>query len=152
MNKLIVVLWILFILYMLVFMAISADLWSGLRKAKKRGEARTSYGLRITIDKLSRYYNLLIILTIIDAMQISGIWYLNTYYNYAIPIFPIITFIGSLGLGFIELKSIYEKAEDKEMGKAAKLASTLLSDDKNVKAILEFFNTKQNKNETKTKA
>ena len=143
MNKLFVVLWILFILYMLVFMAISADLWSGLRKAKKRGEARTSYGLRRTIDKLSRYYNLLIILTIIDAMQISGVWYLNVYYNYAIPIFPIITFIGALGLGFIELKSIYEKAEDKEMRKSAELASTLLLDDKNVKAILEFFNTKQ---------
>lgn len=114
MNKLIIVLWILFALYVLVFMSILADLWSGVRKAKKRNIARTSYGFRQTVRKLAKYYNALLALTIIDAMQITAIWYLDTYYKYEIPILPIITFIGAIGFALIEVKSIFEKAEDKD--------------------------------------
>lgn len=112
-DKLIVVLWILFSEYILVFLAMMADLWSGVRKAKQRGDRRTSYGYQRTVAKASRYYNMMIALTVIDAMQIVGVWYLSTFYNWTIPIFPIVTLIGAVGIGLIEIRSIYEKAEDK---------------------------------------
>lgn len=113
MSNLMIVGWVIFALYILVFMAILADLVSGIRKAKQRGEARTSYGLKRTVDKLARYYNGLFALTVIDLMQMIGVWYLDSYYGYKIPLIPIITVIGAVGIGMIEVKSIYEKAEDK---------------------------------------
>lgn len=105
--------WMLFSIYIEVFIMILADLWSGLRKAKQRGEVRSSYGYKKTIDKIGRYYNALIALTIIDTMQISGVWYLDNYYGWAIPIFPVVTLLGALGISLVELKSICEKANQK---------------------------------------
>ena len=69
MEKIIVTLWITFGLYFLVIIAIIADLWSGVRKAKINGVARSSYGYRRTVDKIARYYNVLMALTVVDAMQ-----------------------------------------------------------------------------------
>lgn len=121
-DKLIVVLWILFGEYILVFFAIMADLWAGVRKAKQRHEVRTSYGFSRTVTKAARYYNTMIALTVIDAMQIIGVWYLSTFYNWTIPIFPIVTLFGAVGIGLIEIRSIYEKAEDKVKNDYAQLA------------------------------
>lgn len=92
---------------------ILADLWSGVRKAKLRGEVRSSFGYKKTIDKIARYYNALIALTVIDVMQMSGVWYLDGYYGWSVPIFPIVTLLGALGISLVELKSIYEKADEK---------------------------------------
>lgn len=113
MEKLIVILWILFGIYILVLVMILTDLWSGVTKAKKNGVIRSSYGFRRTIEKIARYYNVLLALTVVDAMQVAAIWYLETYYEKAIPMFPFITLIGAVGICLIEIKSIYEKAEDK---------------------------------------
>lgn len=124
-DKLIVVLWILFGEYILVFFAMLADLWAGVRKARQRGDTRTSYGYQRTIAKAARYYNTMFGLTVIDAMQIVGVWYLSTYYDYTIPIFPIVTMIGAVGIGLIEIKSIYEKAEEKVKNDYAQLATLM---------------------------
>lgn len=112
-DKIAFVVFILLGEYILVLFAIAADLWSGLRKAKERGEARTSYGLRKTVDKLSRYYNFMFAFTVMDLMQMLAAWYLTTCYEITIPMFPAITLLGSLSLGAIELKSIYEKSDTK---------------------------------------
>lgn len=137
MTNLVSIIWMLFALYALVLFAVLADLWSGIRKARQRHEVCSSYGLRRTVDKLCRYYNIMLILTIIDAMQIFGVWYLDTYYGYKIPVMPIITVIGALGLGFIELKSIYEKAEDKEIRKLTNLIGAVMSNKDDAKATTE---------------
>lgn len=113
MEKLIVILWILFGIYILVLVMILTDLWSGVTKAKRNGVIRSSYGFRRTIEKIARYYNVLLALTVVDAMQVAAIWYLETFYSKAIPMFPFITLIGAVGICLIEIKSIYEKAEDK---------------------------------------
>ena len=115
-NELFVVAWMLFGIYIEVFVMILADLWSGIRKAKVRGEIRSSYGYKKTIDKIARYYNALIALTVIDVMQMGGVWYLDGYYNWSWPIFPVITLLGALGISLVELKSIYEKADEKVKG------------------------------------
>ena len=61
--------------YVLVLCAVVADLASGLRKARRRGEARRSKALRRTVEKLATYYNVLAALTVIDAMQMAAVVY-----------------------------------------------------------------------------
>lgn len=113
-SQLTTILWITFGEYALVLVAVIADLWSGIRKAKARGELRTSAGFDRTTAKLAKRYNLLFGSTVMDAMQIIGIWYLDAFYACHIPLFPIVTMITALGECAIELKSIYEKADEKE--------------------------------------
>lgn len=122
-EELFVVGWMLFGIYIEVFIMILADLWSGVRKARVRGEVRSSFGYKKTIDKIARYYNALIALTVIDAMQIGGIWYLTCYYGWSVPIFPAITLLGALGISAVELKSIYEKADEKVRGDYKEVAA-----------------------------
>lgn len=125
-------------IYILVLLVVFLDLWSGIRKAKKRKEFRSSYGLRKTVEKLAGYFNLLLVLTVIDAMQMLAVYHLNPQIAFNIPIIPVITFIGAIFIGIIECKSIYEKADDKDKGKyqdAAKLAGEIMKD-QNAQAIL----------------
>lgn len=140
----------------MVLLAILADLWAGVRKAKKNGVARSSYGYKRTIDKIGRYYNVMIALTVIDAMQAASVWYLETYYQCAIPLFPFITLLGGVGIGLIEIKSIYEKAEDKvRIDNVAALATQVVSNRNNIDAIAKEVvkymkkpeDTKENKKE-----
>ena len=148
MEKIFVTLWILFGIYMMVLLAILADLWAGVRKAKKNGVARSSYGYKRTIDKIGRYYNVMIALTVIDAMQAASVWYLETYYQCAIPLFPFVTLLGAIGIGLIEIKSIYEKAEDKvRIDNVATLAGQVISNRDNLdaiaKAVSEYMHKKE---------
>ena len=146
-NELFVVGWMLFGIYIEVFIMILADLWSGVRKAKLRGEVRSSYMYKKTIDKIARYYNALIALTVIDAMQMGGVWYLDGYYGWSIPIFPIVTLLGALGVSLVELKSIYEKADEKVKGDykdvamlAAEIAKHKAEPAEIAQAVVEYMN------------
>ena len=148
MEKIITILWILFGIYILVLVAILADLWSGVRKAKRNGIARSSYGFKRTIDKIARYYNVMLALTVVDAMQMASIWYLEVYYQYHFPLFPFVTLIGAIGIGLIEIKSIYEKAEDKvKIDNIATLAGQVISNRDNLdviaKAVSEYMHKKE---------
>ncbi|MBQ6275113.1 MAG: phage holin family protein [Bacteroidales bacterium] len=119
------------VIYVLVLAVIFLDLWSGVRKAKKRGEYRSSAGLRRTIDKICRYFNMLLIVTIIDLVQMIAIWSLNTQSETMLPTLPVFTFVGAIFACFIELKSVWEKNDKKEKAKmqeTAKLIQTLLKD------------------------
>ena len=152
MEKILVTLWILFGIYMMVLMAILADLWSGVRKAKKNGIARSSYGFKRTIDKIARYYNVLLALTVVDAMQMASTWYLETYYEYSLPVFPFITLLGAIGIGLIEIKSIYEKAEDKvRIDNVATLAGQVMSNRDNLDAIAKAVSEYMHKKEQEKK-
>ena len=113
MEKIFVILWILLGIYILVLLMIFADLWSGLRKAKRNGETRTSYGYRRTIAKMAQYDNLLIACSIVDSIYGLLSWYLEIYYQTSLWLFPFVTFFMALVLCAIEIKSIREKAEDK---------------------------------------
>lgn len=52
-DELFVVAWMLFGIYIEVFIMILADLWSGVRKAKVRGEVRSSFMYKKTTDKIT---------------------------------------------------------------------------------------------------
>ena len=112
-DELFVVAWMMFGVLLTPLFFIAFDFWAGVRKAKKRNEKITSDGWKRTVDKIARYYNMLLALVVVDCMQISGVWYLDSYYDYHIPIFPFITILGAMVVAAIEVKSIFEKAEDK---------------------------------------
>ena len=154
--EILIIIWMLFAQYSLVFFAVLADLWSGVRKAKQRDELRTSTGYKRTVEKLSKYYNVLFALTIIDAMQILGVWYLDNYYNWKVPLLPLFTLAGSIGIGLIELKSIYESANDKEFRKVSKLAGEMIRNKDDVHAvtdaIINYLNESKDDTKGKVKA
>jgi len=112
-------------IYFLVLIAIFLDLWAGIRKAKTRGEYRSSEGLRRTVDKIAKYFNMLFVITIIDVLQMLTIAYINIQVGRHIPDVPILTFLGAIFICVIELKSVYEKAEDKERAQIAQTAKIL---------------------------
>jgi len=65
---------ILTIVYLLVLFVIFLDLWAGIRKARKRGELRSSLGYRKTVEKIAKYFNLIFVVTAIDAVQMLTVW------------------------------------------------------------------------------
>lgn len=136
-------------IYTLVLVVIFLDLWAGVRKAKARGEYRSSYGYRKTVDKIGRYFNMIFVITAIDAVQMLAVWQLNQQTTYNLPILPILTFIGAIFVGFIELKSIYENSEEKEKAKineVAKLAGQIVKDHDTqdiVAALVEYMKTEK---------
>lgn len=137
------------IVYTLVLVAIFLDLWSGVRKARKRGEFRSSCGYRKTIEKIARYYNALFLITVIDVVQMLAVWQINQQTTHTLPTIPILTFAGAIFIGLVELKSIYEKSEDKERAKVADAAAMLgkaLKDHDTrdiVAAVVEYMKTEK---------
>lgn len=141
MEKIFIIIWVLFALNIEVFLMVMADLWSGLRKAKKNGVARSSYGFKRTVEKLGRYYNVMFALMVVDAMQLMCIWYINSFHGYNLIFFPFITLLGSIGLSLIELKSIYEKAEDKQrFHEAGVLINTIVKNRSDIEKIAKEVN------------
>lgn len=124
---------ILAIIYMVVLLFVALDLWSGVRKARRAGEYRSSLGLRRTVDKLAKYYNLLLVISLVDALQMLGLCLCGA----SLPLIPILTLIAAGFIGFIEGKSIFEKASDKERAKVAEAAriARLLVNDHTVQGI-----------------
>lgn len=113
------------VVYVLVFFVVCLDLISGLQKAKRRGKLRSSYAMRKTVDKLVRYFSMLLVITAIDAVQMMAIsqWDLST--GHQLPILPFLTFLAAMFVGFIELKSIYENSEEKEQARFEDAAEDL---------------------------
>lgn len=112
--------------YVFIFVVVLLDLWAGIRKAKARGEYRSSYGLRRTADKLRKYYNMMLAITCTDALQMVAIHNLHTQQSGgSLPVIPIFTLVGALFVGVIEIKSIYEKNEAKDRAKVQEAAKAL---------------------------
>jgi phage-related holin len=119
-------------LYTVVLFAIIADLISGVRKAKKRGDARTSTGYKKTVDKITRYYNMLFVVSLIDVILVVS----QVHALFHIPVLPYFTAAGALALCLIELKSIYESAEDKtKINEIGSLAGTIIRNKSDVELI-----------------
>jgi len=111
------------IMWLFVLAAIIVDLRSGYSKAKQRGEARNSYGLKRTVSKFTLYYSCLLLAFMIDAI----IMYVLTAFSTPIPAIPYITVIGSAYLIYVEARSVMEKAEEKEKVRLTKNLSELLT-------------------------
>ena len=151
-EMLIVVLCITFFLMLMPFLFAILDLKAGTRKARERGEKITSDGWRRTVNKLARYYNLLFALLGIDAIQIVAIWFIDNYYNHDYITFPFMVLIGVVGVGFIEIKSIYEKADDKmkrDTMEFAEKAQIVLEHHNDIAELIKELIEKEQKTDSK---
>jgi hypothetical protein len=97
--------WRSLIAYTVVFFAIGADLWSGIRKAKIRGIFVHTYGLDRTLDKLRKRYNLLTVFSLIDVLILIA-----EVHN---RMMPYATLFAAAIMCVVEVLSILEKDEDK---------------------------------------
>lgn len=152
-DKLFFVTLILFFILLTPLIFIGFDFWAGNRKARQRGEPIISDKWQRTVQKVAKYYNALLALVVVDAMQMASIWYLQQFYGWRVPIFPLVTLLGAMGVAAIEIKSIFESAEEKEkreIKKVARLVSRIVArkgdPDEVANALTDYF-TDKTKNE-----
>lgn len=133
----------------LVFIAL--DYWAGIRKAKKRGDEIRSDKMKRTVDKISRYYNAILAMLVVDCIQMSAFIFLYLYYSWTPYTFPVFTLAAILFVAAIEIKSIYEPAdvkESREMKEVAALASAIAEHKNDPKEIAEAIAKYLNKPKT----
>lgn len=137
-NKLFLVL----AMWAIVLLAIAIDLVAGLRKARQSGELHTSYGFRRTVTKAVQYYGLLCFALMFDIL------------SSLISPMPYVTMLASVFLVFIEAKSVFEKAQEKDRRKVNESLRDLIilienKDDilKGISQILKNTETSQNTND-----
>lgn len=109
----------------LIFIAL--DYWAGIRKARKRGDKILSNKMRRTVEKISRYYNAILAMMVVDCIQIATFIFMHLYYGTTAWTIPIFTMGAVLFVAAIEIKSIYEPADVKESREVNEV-STLLAE------------------------
>jgi hypothetical protein len=135
---------ILFIVAGLLFtplIFIALDFWAGVRKAKKRGDMIRSDKMKRTMDKVSRYYNAILAMLVVDLIQMSAFVFMYLYLGWANAYtFPVFTMLATLFVAAVEIKSIYEPADAKEkqeLKDVQALAVAIASHKDDVKEIAE---------------
>lgn len=109
-----------------VVLAVLADFFSGVAKARRAGIRRTSGGYRRTFDKLARYLTALAGLTLVDAVILAAVVCLRATGGSSLPLLPVMTTLGAVGMALVEAKSICERVEDKgDLHRAASLLEEL---------------------------
>ena len=148
-EQLIVLLFIVLGMLIIPLVMIALDYWAGIRKARKRGDPIRSDKMKRTVDKVSRYYNGIFALMVLDVMQISGFIFLHIYNGWGAYTFPVFTFAAVGFVAVVEIKSIYEPAdakESKEMKEVAELAKAIAAHksepEEIAKAIAKYLNKK----------
>ena len=122
------------LLYIITLALVFVDLYVGVGKAKKRGEMRTSEAYKRTVDKINKYFTMLIALTLVDCMFNMVAFYMCHEYHIDMIMLPYFTLIGAAYIGFVEVKSITEPADVKEQKQRQEFKRLLmsLSKDKNL--------------------
>jgi len=128
---------VLVILYACVFVSVFIDLFFGVKRAKRLKIARTSFGYRRTITKLTSYFGLLLMLSIADVAA-SVVFKM-----------PYFTVIGAIGIIIIEAKSVFENIhkEEKNIAEVQKLLLKLFESKEEIQSLINFLNS--NNNDTK---
>lgn len=117
---------VLLLMTPLVFIAL--DYWSGIRKAKKRGDPIMSDRMKRTVDKVCRYYNAILAMMVLDCIQMSAFVFLYMFNGWSAWTFPVFTIGGVCFVAAIEIKSIMEPAdvkESREMKEVTELAKAI---------------------------
>jgi hypothetical protein len=70
--------------------------------------------MKRTVDKVSRYYNGIFAMMVLDVIQISMFIFLHIYNGWSAWTVPVLTLIGVSFVAAVEIKSIYEPADIKE--------------------------------------
>ena len=124
---------VLAVLYACVFLSVLIDLFFGVKRAKRLKIARTSYGYRRTITKLTSYFGLMLMLSIADIAA-SVIFKM-----------PYFTVMGAIGIVIVEAKSVFEniKQEEKSVEEVQKTLLKLLENKEDIKSLITFLNTQK---------
>ena len=135
------------IFWLLVILAVIADLISGVHKARLRNEARMSYGFKRTVSKFIMYFSALMLALLIDC----ALEYVIISFNTFIPSIPYATIMISLYIIiFVEGRSILEKAGDKQKKQLSEdvLKTLQMLDKIKEKEVFEYLGNlvKENKN------
>ena len=152
-EQIIVLTWIMVGLLFAPLLFIGLDLWAGIRKAKARGMKIRSDKLQRTINKISRYYNTVLAMVVLDAVQITGCVFLHIYNGWTLYTFPLFTLIGIGYVATVEIKSIYEPAdakEAKEQREVTALAKAIAEHRQDPKEIAEAIMNYMNKSDKDT--
>lgn len=116
---------IMLVFYALAFAMILADLLAGVRKAKRAGRYVSSSGLRRTVDKVCRYFNMMLIFSIVDVVLIVSVGHYNAVAGAALPAFPAFTLAATLMVAIMEGRSIYESLDRKTRAAAEDAAGAV---------------------------
>jgi len=125
---------VLAVLYACVFVSVIIDLFFGVKRAKRLKIARTSFGYRRTITKLTSYFGLLLMLTIADIAAS------------VILKMPYFTVVGAIGIVIVEAKSVFEnvRQEEKSVEEVQKALLKIFENKDEIKSIINFLNSKTN--------
>ena len=108
-----------------VVVAMCMDAMFGWRKAKERGEARTSYLFSRSINKFALYEGVMFISAMIDTL-IHFVWAQFSSTTHCVPLASILV---AITLCIVEIWSMREKAEEKtrrNLNHAIKVVSDVL--------------------------
>lgn len=135
---------------LLVTVAMSWDFASGYHKAKIRGEKRNSYGMKRTVSKFILYFGSMTI-----ALGVDSICYVCKFFDFVHLSFlmsiPVFASVLSVFILVIELRSIWEKAEDKarrQVEEAVQTVSSLMNNEL-LKTIVSTMKEKEESHESK---
>ena len=148
-EQLIVLLFVVLGMLVTPLIFIALDYWAGIRKARKRGDPIHSDKMKRTIDKVSRYYNGIFALMVLDMIQITAFVFLHIYNEWSAYTFPLFTLIGVLFVAAVEIKSIYEPAdvkESRELKEVTELAKAIAAHKSDPEEIAEAIAKYLNKN------
>jgi hypothetical protein len=148
-EQLIVLLFVVLGMLVTPLIFIALDYWAGIRKARKRGDPIHSDKMKRTIDKVSRYYNGIFALMVLDIIQITAFVFLHIYNEWDAYTFPLFTLIGILFVAAVEIKSIYEPAdvkESRELKEVTELAKAIAAHKSDPEEIAEAIAKYLNKN------
>lgn len=127
-------------------MFVALDFWAGIRKARQRGEDLRSDKMQRTLAKLSRYYNAILAMLVVDAIQISAFIFLHVFNGWNLWTLPVFTLLGVGFTAAVEIKSIFEPAnakEKKELKEVTELATAIAEHKSNpqeiAQAIVEYL-------------
>jgi len=127
---------VLAVLYACVFVSVLIDLFFGVKRAKQLKIARTSFGYRRTIIKLTNYFGLMLMLSIADIA--ASVFFIIPYF----------TVIGAMGMVLVEAKSVFEnlKYREKNMEEIQKVLLKLFENKEEIKSLIYFLNSQNQLN------
>lgn len=123
----------------LVLVAITVDLVSGWRKAKLRGEARTSYGFSRTFTKILQREGLIFIALCMDCTIHFAWWFFAEETVYCVPL---VVLLFTLTICAVEAWSVKEKADEKDRNRidqALKIIISAIGREKGAEVIKELL-------------
>lgn len=126
-----------------VLLAMIIDLFSGLWKAKQRGELRRSEALKRSLTKFIHYEGGLLIAAFVDIL----IYFSRVYTLFHLDILetiPVVTILIAIFLLVVEWLSLREKAEEKTKKDQEKVASAIVNIIKNPNDLEKLIDIAKN--------